>query len=93
MLDEEKGELWSKVATGVELKEIRFPSNMGIAGYVATTGETVNIEDAYADERFNKEIDMQTEYKTRNVLCMPIVNIKHEIVGVFQVLNKKEGNY
>ncbi|MBR2386020.1 GAF domain-containing protein, partial [bacterium] len=93
MLDEEKGELWSKVATGVESKEIRFPSNMGIAGYVATTGETVNIEDAYADDRFNKEIDMQTEYKTRNILCMPIVNIKHQIVGVFQVLNKFDGSF
>ncbi|MBR1977693.1 GAF domain-containing protein [bacterium] len=93
MLDEEKQELWSKIATGVELKEIRFSVNSGIAGYVAKTGETVNIDDVYSDSRFNKEIDQKTEYKTRNVLCMPIVNIKHEIVGVFQVLNKKEGNF
>ncbi|MBQ3102542.1 GAF domain-containing protein [bacterium] len=93
MLDEERQELWSKIATGVELKEIRFSVNSGIAGYVAKTGETVNIDDVYSDSRFNKEIDQKTEYKTRNVLCMPIVNIKHEIVGVFQVLNKKEGSF
>lgn len=93
LLDEEKNELWSKVALGMDLKEIRFPANLGIAGHVASTGATVNISDAYSDERFNKEIDAQTGYKTTNILCMPIMNMAHQIVGVFQVLNKKNGNF
>lgn len=93
LLDEEKNELWSKVALGVESQEIRFPSGLGIAGHVASTGETININDVYNDERFNKEIDIQTGYKTRNILCMPIMNMTHQIVGVFQVLNKKDGNF
>lgn len=93
LLDEEKGELWSKVALGMNLKEIRFKADMGIAGYVATSGETVNIKNAYEDERFNKEIDQQTGYKTENILCMPIRNMGHEIVGVFQVLNKQSGEF
>ncbi len=93
LLDEEKHQLWSKVALGLEMQEIRFASNLGLAGHVATTGETVNIKDAYTDNRFNKEIDMQTGYKTKTILCMPIRNLSHQIVGVFQVLNKKNGEF
>lgn len=44
----------------------------GVAGYVATTGETVNIHDAYSDERFNRQVDIQTGYTTKTILCMPI---------------------
>ncbi len=93
LLDEERHELWSKVALGLEMQEIRFASNLGLAGHVATTGETVNIKDAYTDKRFNKEIDLQTGYKTKTLLCMPIRNLSHQIVGVFQVLNKKNGEF
>ena len=93
LLDEEKKELWSKVALGMNTKEIRFDSSLGLAGHVATTGETVNIKEAYKDSRFNKEIDNQTGYKTKSILCMPIRNMSHEIVGVFQVLNKKDGHF
>lgn len=93
LLDEDKKELWSKVALGMNTKEIRFDSSLGLAGHVATTGETVNIKEAYKDSRFNKEIDNQTGYKTESILCMPIRSMSHEIVGVFQVLNKKGGHF
>ena len=93
LLDTEKNELWSKVALGMDLKEIRFDAKLGLAGYVAQTGETINITDVYSDNRFNKEIDAQTGYKTKSVLCMPIRNMSHEIIGVFQVLNKKGGHF
>ncbi|KAK3730857.1 hypothetical protein QZH41_009975, partial [Actinostola sp. cb2023] len=71
-------------------KEIRFPKTKGVAGYVATTGETLNITDAYHDERFNREIDIQTGYTTRTLLCMPIF-IRGSIIGVVQMVNKKSG--
>ena len=89
LLDTEKNELWSKVALGMDLKEIRFDAKLGLAGYVVQTGETINIQDVYKDKRFNKEIDIQTGYKTKSILCMPIRNMSHEIIGAFQVLNKK----
>ncbi len=92
LLDTDKNELWSKVALGMDLKEIRFDANLGIAGSVIQTGETINIQDAYSDDRFNEEIDLQTGYKTKSILCMPIRNMSHEIIGAFQVLNKKRGN-
>ncbi|MBQ2644669.1 GAF domain-containing protein, partial [bacterium] len=94
LIDKNKNELWSKVALGLEgHKEIRFPIDKGLAGHVAVTGETVNIQNAYKDNRFNKDIDLQTGYKTSNILCMPIRNLKYEIIGVFQVINKYEGNF
>lgn len=91
LLDRTSGELWSKVAQGADMKEIRVPRGMGIAGHVATTGETVNIKDAYQDSRFNPEVDRRTGYRTHTILCMPLKNEKGEIVGVMQVLNKQGG--
>ncbi|XP_065642844.1 probable 3',5'-cyclic phosphodiesterase pde-5 isoform X1 [Hydra vulgaris] len=71
-------------------KEIRFPKSKGVAGYVATTGETLNIKKAYDDPRFNREIDQQTGYTTHSLLCMPIF-IRGNIIGVVQMVNKKKG--
>ncbi len=91
LVDRQSGELWSKVAQGADMKEIRVPRGMGIAGHVATSGETVNIPDAYKDRRFNPEVDRRTGYKTQTILCMPLRNERNEIVGVMQVLNKRDG--
>jgi HD-GYP domain-containing protein (c-di-GMP phosphodiesterase class II) len=91
LLDEEKGELWSKTAHGE--KEIRFPKNLGVAGYVAMTDEILNIRDAYADPHFNPEIDRQTGYHTRNLLTFPMKNKLGKTIGVFQVLNKLSGHF
>ena len=93
LYDKEKNELWSKVALGLESSEIRFCADKGLAGSVVKTGKTIRIKDAYKDKRFNPDIDKITGYKTYNMLCMPIHNIKYEIIGVFQVLNKKIGNF
>lgn len=92
LLDKEHNELWSKVALG-EDSEIRFPADKGLAGHCVKTGETINIKDAYNDSRFNPEIDYQTGYKTKTILCMPIKNLQQKIIGAFQVLNKLEGYF
>ena len=93
LYDKYKNELWSKVALGMNSEEIRFSADKGFAGHVVKTGETIRIQDAYKDSRFNKEIDKHTGYKTYNLLCMPIRNIKFEIIGAFQVLNKLTGDF
>lgn len=93
LFDKKNNELWSKVALGIGSQEIRFPADKGLAGHVVKTGEAINIKDAYLDDRFNKEIDLQTGYKTRTILCMPIKNLKQEIIGAFQVLNKLGGTF
>nr|XP_033793166.1 cAMP and cAMP-inhibited cGMP 3',5'-cyclic phosphodiesterase 10A isoform X3 [Geotrypetes seraphini] len=71
-------------------KEIRFSIEKGIAGQVARTGEVLNIPDAYADPRFNREVDLYTGYTTRNILCMPIVS-RGSVIGVVQMVNKLSG--
>lgn len=90
--DKDTDELWSKVALGVDAShEIRFPADKGLAGYVVKTGETLNIVEAYDDPRFNPEVDIKTGYRTKTILCMPIMNNNREIIGAFQVLNKIDG--
>lgn len=89
LVDRQKNEMWSRVAQGAP--EIRVPLGEGIVGHTARTGETLNIPDAYADARFNRDFDLKSGYKTRSILCMPIKNPAGEIIGAIQVLNKKDG--
>ncbi|XP_049803168.1 dual 3',5'-cyclic-AMP and -GMP phosphodiesterase 11-like isoform X2 [Schistocerca nitens] len=69
--------------------EIRIPWGTGIVGFVAESGEPVNIPDAYKDDRFNHDIDVLTGYKTRTLLCMPIKDFTGDVIGVAQVINKQ----
>lgn len=97
IVDEERGELWSKIAQKAEILEIRLKIGTGIAGHVAATGEIINIADAYNDDRFDPSTDKKTGYHTRSILCMPIFEPitkkrgKAAIIGVLQVLNKIDG--
>ncbi|XP_046405591.1 dual 3',5'-cyclic-AMP and -GMP phosphodiesterase 11 isoform X2 [Ischnura elegans] len=70
-------------------EEIRIPWGTGIVGFVAESGEPVNIPDAYKDDRFNHDIDAMTGYKTRTLLCMPIKDLNGDVIGVAQVINKQ----
>ncbi len=89
--DEKTSELFSFVGEGLESVEIRLPNNIGIAGTVFTSGETVNIPYAYADLRFNPSFDKKTGFFTRSILCVPVFNKDGKTIGVTQVLNKKAG--
>lgn len=89
LYDAKTNELWSKIAQGLKTKEIRIPLGVGIAGSSALTRSVINISDAYSDPRFNFEIDKITNFKTKNVLCMPLVGKEGQLIGVIQVLNKK----
>lgn len=89
LIDRENQELWSRVAQGSD--EIRIKLSEGISGYVATTGEAVNIQDAYEDDRFSRDYDLRTGYRTKSILCLPIRDQQGEIIGTLQVLNKLDG--
>lgn len=91
LIDETKQELWSKIYKGAEHIKIHLPMGKGIAGYVAATGDTLNITDAYLDPRFNPDFDRKTGYRTKTILCMPMKNKDEKIIGVFQLLNKRNG--
>ncbi|XP_077393291.1 dual 3',5'-cyclic-AMP and -GMP phosphodiesterase 11A [Festucalex cinctus] len=65
--------------------------NNSIAELVASTGLPVNISDAYQDPRFDAEADQFSDFHIRSVLCVPIWNSDHQIIGVAQVLNRLDG--
>lgn len=93
LVDEARGELWSKFAQGDggARLEIRVPIGVGIVGEVASTGQTRNIPDVYDDPLFNKEVDKATGYRTRSMLCVPMLNTRNQVFAVAQLLNKNGG--
>lgn len=93
LMDRFSGELWSLIAEGLESREIRISMGQGIAGWVAEHDEVVNIKDAYKDSRFDDSYDRSIGFRTRNILCGPLKNLQGEMVGVIQVINKKEGEF
>jgi putative ABC transport system ATP-binding protein len=74
-----------------ELGDIRIPIGSGIAGAVALGGESIRIDDAYSDSRFNPEVDKQTGFRTRSILSLPVKNQEGEVFAVAQLLNRKDG--
>ena len=93
LVDKEKLELWSLITLGDEMREIRLKMGEGLAGYVAKSGNTLNIKDVKTDPRFNPEFDKQSGYTTKNMICFPIRNNKQEIIGVLQLLNSANGEF
>jgi adenylate cyclase len=91
--DQKNGELFSRVAMGDSIGEIRLPDHMGIAGAVFTSGQSVIIPYAYADLRFNPALDKKTGYFTRSILCVPVINKLGRVIGVTQVLNKRGSSF
>jgi adenylate cyclase len=91
--DDKTDELFTLYADGLETRQIRLPAARGIAGAVFTSGKTENIADPYADPRFNQNIDRETGFTTRSILCVPITNKAGARMGVTQALNKRDGSF
>lgn len=83
--------LWSRVAQGVRDTRIELAVGSGIVGNVAKTRALTNIADAYADPRFNRNTDARTGFRTRAILCAPVVDSKGNLLGVIQSINKAAG--
>jgi len=93
VVSEDGQQLWSKVSQGSARVEIRLAVGEGIAGWVAQTRETVNIPDAYLDQRFQPAFDLKSGYRTRSILSAPMLGALGSLVGVVQVLNKQDGPF
>ena len=89
LYDENSHELVVRVAT--KLGSLRIPANKGIVGESAMTRRLINVPDCYADERFNRDIDKQTGYRSRCMLTIPLIGFEDTLVGVLQILNKNDG--
>jgi phosphoserine phosphatase RsbU/P len=91
LLDRPNKVLWSIVAQGLESAEIRVPFDRGVAGHVVTTGEHINVADAYSLDYFDRSFDQKFNFRTKSLLCLPIRHRSNEIVGVIQLLNSSNG--
>ena len=86
-------QLVSCPALGLGETELRIPDNQGIAGQCLQTGETIRVDDAYNDTRFYQDIDKQSGYETRSLLCVPLRDDKQKVIGVFEAINKRTGSF
>ncbi len=91
--DDATGELYTRVAQGTGFREIRMQDDSGVGGHVFTSGKGLIVDDPYADERFNREIDEETGYVTKNLVCAPIRTARGEVIGILQMLNRREGTF
>lgn len=91
LVDDENQALILRITQDEEIELRSIPIGTGIAGAAARTGETIRIADAYADPRFNPEIDKKTGFRTRSILCLPIRNQDGKVFAVTQLLNRKDG--
>ena len=92
LLDHGRNEFWSKVALGSD-EILRFDARLGIAGAVLQSGRALNVSDPYEDQRFHARMDEETGYRTRNLLAGPLKAMGGEVIGVFQLLNKRGGAF
>jgi signal transduction histidine kinase len=93
LFDDKRDQLWSFVATGIKRNEIRIPSNYGVVGWVFKHKTPLLINDPYNDTRFYAEVDKKSGFKTKNIICVPLVNRKGQCVGAYQALNKKTDDF
>tara|TARA_B100000029_G_scaffold213458_1_gene211466 strand:- start:505 stop:2457 length:1953 start_codon:yes stop_codon:yes gene_type:complete len=91
--DQERNELVACPALGVDSGTLRIPDDAGIVGDVIRSGQAVQVEDVTTDERFNPEVDKETGYTTRNLLCVPLRDGEGEIMGAFELINRLEGHF
>ncbi len=91
LVDDEQQALIVRISQDEEIELRSIPIGTGIAGAAARTGETIRIDDAYADPRFNPDFDRRTGFRTRSILCLPIRNQDDEVFAVTQLLNRKDG--
>ncbi len=98
LIDEEKKEFFFRVATyddrktGRILKEIRFPLDKGVAGYVYRTGQPLIVPDTSQSPFFLSTVDERSGYQTRNMLDVPI-RTQERMIGVICAVNKKQGSF
>ncbi|PHR58393.1 MAG: hypothetical protein COA44_02815 [Arcobacter sp.] len=91
VVDTKNSEIWSKVSHGIDT--IHIPMSSGIVGQAIENKTQMIINDVQKNENFNAEVDKKSGYETRNMMVIPMFNRHNVIIGAFQVINKKEGDF
>ena len=91
--DDKTNQLWSLVGVGLKKREIRIPSDYGVSGWVFQHRSPVTVNDAYKDPRFYSEVDKKSRFRTKNIICLPLINWAGQCIGALQSLNKNSGDF
>ncbi len=91
IVDHQTRTLWLRITEDLPDSEVRIPMGSGIAGAVAASGQSIRVDDAYTDARFNPAVDKQLGYRTRSILCLPVKNSEGKAFAVAQLLNRRDG--
>ena len=91
--DREHQEVVACPALGVEGNSLRLPDRTGVVGEVIHSAKLLRVDDAYHDARFSRKVDQSSGYKTRNLLCAPLFDAEHKLLGAFEVINKNVGDF
>ncbi|HAZ12623.1 MAG: hypothetical protein A2X86_11505 [Bdellovibrionales bacterium GWA2_49_15] len=89
LINPDSNELEAICALGVAKEELRFDYRLGIAGSVFTTGVALNIDTGTDSSRFNEDFDRRFGFETKSIICHPIHNREDKIIGVIEVINKR----
>ncbi len=89
LINTETNELEAVAALGIDKDLLKFDYRKGIAGSVFTTGVSLNIDVKSDKVRFSEEIDKVTGFETKSIICSPITNREDKIIGVIEILNKR----
>ncbi|MBK8552575.1 MAG: SpoIIE family protein phosphatase [Ignavibacteria bacterium] len=95
LYNEKENNLYFHVVTGEKggvVKNVNIKMGQGIAGWVAENRKPLLIEDCYADPRFNREFDKKSNFKTKTMICVPLI-FKEKLFGVIQVINKQNDEF
>jgi putative ABC transport system ATP-binding protein len=92
LVDRERRELVLRVAQDLPHGvRVAIPLDSGVAGAAATSGQNVSVANAYRDPRFNPEVDRETGFRTRSILCLPLTDRQGAVFAVTQLLNRSDG--
>jgi GAF domain-containing protein len=93
LFDPLKQQLTSFSSQDLEKKEIRIPKSSGVSGWVFENRKPAIVNDTDSDSRFYSGVDDMTGFRTRNLICTPLIDYKERCSGTLQSLNKKTGDF
>lgn len=89
LINPQTNELEAIAALGIDKEVLKFDYRKGIAGSVFTTGVALNIDTVNDKVRFSEDMDSKTGFITRSIICHPISNREDKVIGVIEILNKR----
>jgi Nif-specific regulatory protein len=91
--DRPNKQLVGRPALGVDKGELRIPDDSGIVGQVIRSGEPRRVGGGLGEDEIDRDVDRETGYTTRSLVCVPLTTPAGQCLGAFEVLNKRQGHF